>query len=324
MTKANTLLSRGVTLGKLNRDAKNMLRYARFVVVLKKEGRLAVIDNGDRRANGLPYAKIIAVLGPVQHKDVFLQESVLMEVGYSRTRPYAQLEKRPKDKAGNRAGCRWNLKPRIRMRGLSEEETVLVYPDIVKCMTAIVLEEREKWKKKGRWWGGSVGYVERGIHFTVNHCDKIIHRQMMLEDVRYRKKRYIAGHAKRIRRYLKRYKYSYYSRKELRSYAYARRIAELLSQPYYTPFYRTVICEVFAEGTHERTLLGLIMEAFGLDVSLDGIDAFVLSSTLVVLPELRDLWCHRPIKQPLVHAKGASTFVLFLERRYREKNEIPF
>lgn len=166
---------RRVTIRKLQRDAQNLRAYARYVLVLK-DGFVTVVDNADRRKKHLPYAKIIAVLGPVEYAGKLLQESVLMEIGYSRTRPYAQLEEQSKDEHGNRLNSRWHLKSRSRARILSDEELMLVYQHIVQCMTSIVLEQRESWTTKKPWFVKGARYVDRGIFFTISQSDALMHR----------------------------------------------------------------------------------------------------------------------------------------------------
>lgn len=317
---------RGVTLDKLGRDVSNIRQYARFVIVLGGH-QLEVIDNGHLRKEGLPYAKLIAVLGPTEYKGVSLRESVLMEVGYSKTRPYAQLEKRPIGDEREYSSRRWFLKERPRSRELSSDEFVSVYPHITCCMEKIVLEQRESWKTKEPWWrkGSGTGQAtDRGIHFTISHSDELLHRKFILEDVRYRKWKYISRHASWIRQSFSGYKCSSYTTKQLKSFDKMCRIAEMLSQGHYTPFYRVVLANCFADGSRPRFLLDSVMEAFEIDVSLTEQEAIGLEPLPVALPKLKNLWCYRPPGQPLVQAKGSSVFELILERSYREKVETPF
>lgn len=314
----------GVSLEKLQRDARNIRQYARFVIVLNGQ-QAEVIDNGHLKKSGLPYAKLIAVLGPVEYKGVSLEESVLMEIGYSRTRPYTQLEERPVDKNGRRSSCRWFLKGRARVGSVSNEDFQRVYPIMVRCMEQVVLECRENWGTKGPWYVDGPGEVERGIYFTVSHSDEFLYQQFVREDVRYRKNKYIRNHADWILgRLLSGYKYLYYPPRQLKSFANARRVVELLSQEHYTPLYRVALCECFRAGTKQRALIELIIETFNIDVSLNDQEKHVLGRGQCPLPRLKNLWCYRPPTQPRVHAQGSSVFEIILERNYREQNEIPF
>ena len=323
MDRLNQSPSREVTLRKLKRDAENMRQYARFAVVLKGD-TVEIIDNRDRKMTGLPYARIIAILGPVFYKGELLEESVLMEVGYSRTRPYAQLEERPRNEHGFRENKRWSLSARARIDGLTGEHFSIIYPAIERCMTAVVLELREKWKTKDPWWVNGPGKVARGIFFTVHQSDILMHRQMVLEDVRYRDEKYISGHAEWIRKMLGRYKRSYYTPQQLKNFRVVRCVMELLSQPHYTPFYRSVFCGHFAIGSHEQVLLEAILEKSGIDVADSDQEVRAVRSAGMVFPKLKTIRCYRPPVQPTHHARGASVFEILLEEGYRERNEISF
>jgi hypothetical protein len=311
-----------VTLGKLIRDVANVRRYARFVLVLTQEG-VQVIDNGHLRKSGLPYAKLIAVVGTVSYKaETF--EGLLMEIGYSRTRPYTSLEERHETAGKGRAPRRWHLKARSRVRGLTDTELASIYPHFGPCMETIVLEHREKWQVKKAWWVNGPGPVERGVYFTVSRSDARMHQQMALEDVRFRKRAYISGHMKRIRRYLRRATLAYYPLERLRTRVWANLIADVLAQRHYTPFYRTVLIQQFPKGSHQRSLLGDIAEAFAIDVTLSDDEVAVLHAPEVVLPHFTNVRCYRVPQQPVVHARGASVFEVILTRSYREKHEVPF
>lgn len=327
---------RKATLEKLKRDAKNLRAYARFVIVLGESDRIEVIDNGARRAQGLPYARIIAVLGPAQYDGKSLSEGNLLEIGYSRTRPYASTELSENGGRSHQRGRLLKQRPRIRL--LSDEEMSRVYPHIIECMRAIVAESRAGWKTKGAWYvkkrpgyTKGPGAVEFGIHFTVSHSDRYLHRQFSLEDARHRKDTYILRHISWVRWLSKKYKFS----RQLKKHARARQIADMLSQGHYTAFYRTVLCRHFEEGSRARVLLDSIVEAFNIDVSLTEQEAHALESASISLPQLVNLRCYRIPRQPTVHAREATVFEIVLEREYRlslershgektDDDEVPF
>lgn len=308
---------REATVAKLVRDAENIRQYARFVIVLKGGTGVEVIDNGTRRAQGLPYARIIAVLGPARYKENLLKEGNLLEIGYSRARPYASTEL---SKNGGRSHQRGRfLKQRPRVRLLSDEEMARVYPHIVDCMRVIVLESSEHWEtrtwhiKKRPGYTKGPGEVGRGVYFTVSHSDQHLHRQFGLEDMQHRKDSYILRHISWVRWLFKKYKFS----RQLRKHARARQIADMLSQSHYTPFYRTVLCRHFEEGSRERALLDSIVKTFNIDVSITEQEAHVFESSSVSLPSFETMRCYRIPQQPTIHARGATVFELFLEKEYR-------
>lgn len=316
---------RRVTCAKLKRDVENLRKYARFVIVLN-ETFVEVVDNIERRNKKLPFAKLIAIIGPAEHEGIFFNESLLMEVGYSNTRPYKQTELWVKREDGSFIKS-LTLKQRPRVRKISDDELSLTYPHIVQCMTTIVLEQRAGWMIKEPWFVSGARYVERGIFFTISRTDALMHRQMVLEDVRYRKWKYIYHHASWIRARLGALKSSYYTSKQLKSFARIRNVAQMLSNGHYTAFYRAVLCRQFAEGTHVRCLLDSIMEVFHIDVSLSDEESNTLDAVLV-LPKFVNIRCYRPPVQPRMqpraHGQGSSIFEVVLERKYREKNEVPF
>ncbi len=125
MNEAQKPSIRRVTKGKLERDAERIKTYARFVIVLGGNGTVSKIIDNERRKKNLPYAKIIAVVS---------DEGILMEIGYSRTRPYSQLEGWTRKEDGTRLTSRWHLKARPRARALTDGEFAQVYPYIIKCM----------------------------------------------------------------------------------------------------------------------------------------------------------------------------------------------
>lgn len=299
---------RKATPEKLKRDAENLRTYARFVIVLGESDRIEVIDNGARRAQGLPYAKLISVLGSAGN---------LLEIGYSRARPYASTEL---SKNGGRSHQRGQfLKQRPRVRLISNEEMARVYPHIVDCMRVIVLESSEHWEtrtwhiKKRPGYTKGPGEVGRGIYFTVSHSDRHLHRQFGLEDMQHRKDSYILRHISWVRWLFKKYKFS----RQLRKHARARQIADMLSQSHYTPFYRTVLCRHFEEGSRERALLDSIVKTFNIDVSITEQEAHVFESSSVSLSSFENLRCYRIPQQPTVHARGATVFEISLEKEYR-------
>ena len=309
---------RRATVEKLKRDTANLKAYARFVLVLKESG-VVVIDNGFRKTQGLPYAKIIAVLGPAHYDGEDIPEGNLLEIGYSRTRPYASTEL----SKGERSHHRRFLKQRPRARSLSAGEMTRIHSHIVECMRTIVLELSAHWTTRTWCARKKPGYAKgpeefgRGIYFTVHHSDRLLHKQFSLEDVRHRKDRYLLRHASWIRCLFREYASSQYTPKQLKSFARARRVVEMLSQDHYTPFYRTVLCRHFEEGSHERVLLDSIMKAFNIDVSVDEHGMRILESEPVSLPLFENLRCYRISDQPTVHARGATVFEIFLEREYR-------
>lgn len=320
---------RKATPEKIESDVENVCRYARFAIVLK-EGVPHLIDNGQLFRSDKPFARIIVVVGPLYQKGERSHEpteTVLLEIGYSRTRPYSRVEYHYKQSNGERQrNGRWYLKERTRVRGISDSELQTIYPVIEQCMAAIVLECREHWKHKERWWVSGPGLVDRGIYFTIDKSDHTLYRQVLLEDIRFRKDEYIHGHARRIRRLVGHYRYPDYSRQQLERFSGVGKVVELLrEQTYDDPFYRRVLLECFKPGSHIREILERMNRFFDLQMmnSCDEYARVVYEEDGLKLP----LWQAvraRLVQQPMWHAKNGLVFETILERRYREIHECPF
>lgn len=313
---------RVATLGKVQRDGQNIMNYARFAIVLRG-GVPELIDNGNLRKQCQPFAHLIAVIGPAHHLGTFVPEAVLLEIGYSRTRPYSQLEQLMAAKGGEKFSKPWSLKGRTRVRKISDPELQAVYPMIERCMAEIVLECRETWKNKGRWWVHGPGLVERGIRFTFDKSDRSLYRQMLLEDIRLRKEKYIRGHARRISRLIGGYRRADYSKQQLERFPGVERVAELLrEQTYYSPFYRRVLLECFKPDSHTRILLERLnrMFRFGLEEESEyatvvyGTDGPAFGSWKFIRA--------RVVDQPTKHAKNGLVVEVTIERNCREENEV--
>lgn len=319
---------RVATLGKIQRDGENIKRFARFVIVLRN-GVPELIDNGKLWRHAQPFARLVAVLGPVCLGGTTVPESVLLEIGYSRARPYAPLEQvmvgRATGKGGVSLSETWTLPERIRARRMSDSELQIVYPMIERCMTEIVLECRETWKSKDRWWVPGPGRVEGGIRFTFDKADRSLYRQVLLEDIRFRKDRYIRGHARRIRRLIGHYRHAEYSERQLGRFTGVEKVVDLFREMTYDNlFYRRVLLECFRQGSLVRELLERMSRMFRLHLEGGGEYAAVVYDEEG--PSL-GLWKNiraRVIDQPRVHAKHGVVFEITLERSYRERNEVPF
>lgn len=312
---------RVVTLGKIERDAKNMRQYARFVIVLEK-GIPRVIDNGHLFRAAQPFAHLIAVLGPVRYQGVLVDETVLLEIGYFRTRPYMQLEERKKSGSG-----RWFLKGRVRVRKISDHEFQAVYPLIEQCLAQVVLERRETWKpesREKRYLKNGAGWVERGLRCTVDKTDQLLYRQVLAEDIRYRREKYIGWHVWCINRWIGRYKTGK-SDKQIRGLIGVQKAAELIaSKNYRNPAYRQALVESFPPNSRTRLLLERMDSLFSLGLEEESEEVRLLKRLRAkVLNSFQSIRL-RVVNQPKVHANGSIVAEVTLERKFRENNECPF
>ena len=303
---------------KLARDVAKVESYARFVIAIQG-GEVTLIDN-KYRVKKLPYMRIIAVTG--FENDDTSDKRVLLEIGYRRSRPYQQIEESCSlniSKTG-----RWHIKGRKKTRTLSDEEMNLVYPSIVRCMADIVLETRETWECKESWYLPGQGLVERGVYFTFHLDDALLCRHMLLEDSDYRCARYIHHHAGCVRYWLRRYKQSYYSSKELRSFVGVRKVASLIHEHYSDALYREVLFKsIISKRPHLEGILNAIVLQYDLPTCNDDMKLF-LGDGDWVLPRMEIVYCRRIFDQPKKHAQGCLVFEIMLSDDFRERYEFPF
>lgn len=317
---------RQATLSKVQRDGQNLKQYARFVIVFRN-GKPELIDNGRRQKQGQSFARIIAVLGPVRYHGTLVSEAVLLEVGYGRTRPYAQLEERQRSPDGKRLSQnRWFLKERVRARKISNAELHAAYPLLEQCMTNIVLDQREAWNPESRksWWIDGPGFVERGVHFTMSKSDRLLHRQVLAEDIRYRREKYINWHAACVSRWIGGYSLRS-SDKQLRQRAKVSQAAELISSKHYhNPLYRRALVESFPVNSRVRLLLERMDSIYTLRLDQESDEIRLLEQTqAIALKPFRNIR-FRVVDQPKVHANGSIVAEVTLERKFREIHECPF
>ncbi len=304
--------------GKLARDVVRVESYARFVITIQG-GEVLLIDN-KYRVKKLPYMRIIAVTG--FENDDASDKRVLLEIGYSRSRPYQQIEE---SSFPSIAGTgRWCIKERKKTRTLSDEEMSLVYPSIVRCMADIVLETRETWECKESWYIPGQGLVERGVYFTFHLDDALLCRHMLFEDRDYRCARYIHHHAGCVRYWLRRYKQSYYSPKELRSFVGVKKVASLMREHYSDVLYRKALFKsIISKRPHLEGILDAIVLQYELPTCNDDIKLF-LGDGDWVLPRMEIVYCRRIFDQPKKHAQDCLVFEIMLSDDFRERHEFPF
>jgi hypothetical protein len=317
-----------VTLEKLKRDTDRLRRFARFAIVVN-HGIVEIVDNEKLFREKRPFASLIAVLGSIGQNNQGIDpetETVILEIGYFRSRPYAQVEwHAPETDGRRRRNQRWYLTPRIRARNISDEELRVIYPALEQCIAQIVIERRETWKTKGRWWVPGPGAVERGIYFTVDKSDRSLYRQLLAEDVRFRKERYMRGHAARISRLIGHYRSSYYSRRQLERFVGAEKVANLVRDTsYWNPFYRRALLECFKPGSHTRTVLERMDEFFKFGFGeASEYGAVLYDETGPKLSQWKSIR-GRVVEQGRIQASGRIVIEITLERKFREHNECPF
>jgi hypothetical protein len=287
--------ARQPALEKLARDVTSLKKHARFIVLLTNSGP-QIIDNHRIEKEGGLLGQIIAVLGPAFSEGVFVEQALLLEIGYSSTRPYSKA--RFKKKFRERQG--YHLKPfealhgRRQVRQLSNEELRLVYPLIEQCMWEIVSECRAQWKPESRGlrWVRGAGWIPRGIFFSFRKSDVSVYRQILMEDLRYRRYRYIAEHARMIRHWLKGVARNG-SVQQLARNSEANKVAELLTLRYATPLYFHTLLAFFGIDIGLHQLVLRIAEVFKVPFIAEDAEArHALETQDSPLPEFEKIRCY--------------------------------
>ncbi len=299
----------GVTKEKLLRDVEHVRAHARTVICLDENACVReVID----RANDPHPACLVVVLAPVMYEHECI-ESVVLEIGYSRARPYSSIEQ----------GGALFMPERRRFVRANAKQLAGAYPAILRAMENIVLLARCGWKNRGTWFRSGPGYIERGIVFTVAKEDRALYRQVLREDVRMRRERYIDWHAKCIARWIGHYRHAGFSRQQLLLFSGARKVGELLSR-YTSPFYREALLREFREGSLLHTLVEHIADANSIDLRSTSEAALLWGERDGVALPLAKNVRFRLRAAPSVHGAGCVVFEVTLEKEFREREECPF
>jgi hypothetical protein len=271
------------------RDVNNICRYARFVICVERSGLIVnIVDRPDASASIIAVVLVADLLGDT------LAEQVLLEVGYGRTRPYAAIEK--------------DEKLLMKERKVRDEFPLGCYPNIFRaifdCAEKVVIETCSKWEKPGDWFVKGIGYVGRGVTFTISRHDEFLYRQMLVEDLRRQRERNIDKHVRSISQWLGHYKRVDYTDSQFKSFEGVRKTAELLTTYEERPRHRDALLRSFRISSKVHALIERIIEVFKIDFSnVDPEAELIAKHRPDRLISLKSLWVRlRP--QPSKHARG--------------------
>ncbi len=183
-----------IRVQKAMRDTDRIRRHAHFVIVLgvdEQHGPYCreFIDNTERGY----VANVIAVLAPVDLFDGWfvLEQSVVLEVGLTRGRPYTQAES-----SLGAANRRLVVKKRHKLRDATFDEVAGAWPRILEC-----IKEETRRLQGGRMYPNTFllrgrNYIhDDGIRVTVSKNDRYLYWKIVIEDERARIRRYIGDRA---------------------------------------------------------------------------------------------------------------------------------
>ena len=295
---------------KAMRDARLLREYARFIVVLDKDqlGRVFVKETIDNSEKGY-IANVIAVLAYVELFDgaFTLDQGLVLEVGISRGRPY----QRAKTKKNNGSAVSISrIKGRRKLRDISMEEMLVIWPVLVGLITKHTLAVRGNWSGKGEeWFVSSIGRgVPRGAYFTVSESDKVLARKVILEDTRYLLKLYLYRKALHISWWLRRFKFSYYPECQLKSFEGVKKAVDMWKNARWKPRLARAVISHIPFG--KKDLFLAVLKAHGLKDPFDDDPLYPdpFDAQAQKLPVLKSVWFYIPSRIREVQARGCLVF----------------
>lgn len=129
---------------KLVRDGRTIKQYARWVLVIDEEGN--ILSTIDRSHKGY-LVNSIAVLGPALVKGTLMPETVLLEIGLSRCRPYRRSERGNRDVV---VSSREVIPKRLRAACISHKQLAAIWPTVWPMLEEFVGQTRAGWKETSR------------------------------------------------------------------------------------------------------------------------------------------------------------------------------
>lgn len=116
-------------------QAKRERMYARYVIIIDEEGNAI-----DFIENPHPQISVLSVVGPAWIGDIFLEETILLEIGLRHSFPYRET-------GGIRNGSRRRfISPRKKRVSLSMDQLSNVFPKIYEVLVENMREVTSGWK----------------------------------------------------------------------------------------------------------------------------------------------------------------------------------
>jgi hypothetical protein len=299
---------------KATADAERLRQHACVLIVLDAEGN--IVSEVRRDPRDPIVVRVIAVLAPAVIRGVSIPEANVLEIGFSRTRPYTQSYR----------GNQTVISARKHARKITSDEYAKIHTYVLELMRELTLKLRESWKHKEAWRIGRKNVeFARGIFFSIDKSDLAVYAQMLAEDVRSRGKRYFPHMARRIERLIAQYDKAY-SDKQFRKLMGVDKLAFLLGKQREPALYvREILKHVRPQY---RIRLRRVVELFGIPFEEEDEHTRLVDEYARTHPSVEGLNIlevrHR---KRLVHGKNSFVLEAFLDKHYskaRETPEVPF
>lgn len=289
---------------KIRRDAERIKSFARQVFVLDENGRVVSSFRKNKRNCRI---NAIAVLAPASFNGSRVPETLVLEIGISRTRPYRKVER-------SSDGRRFDIVTwRHRVRELTRKEAEAVWPVLKEAIISVMLEDRSAWETKeykifAR--GGSEWNFPRmrGISFSVLADDRHIFRLISAESSK-RKEPFLLEYAKGLESWLRKYRYVSYPDRDMKLMKNLNSAVGMWRRLKLSLEDGATVLSMMKEG--KRTLLRNALYVFGLKDPLDECDG---ASQFVGKATFRSI-----IKGNLVHGKSCALYEVAPTREFVRK-----
>jgi hypothetical protein len=306
-------------LSKVERDVESLKKFARFIILIESDGSIRVISNYHLLVTNQLVIPLIAVVTQIQSFDCPVWASVL-EIGYKRARPYRRVE--------NTNTGELLLQNRDDSHHLTETQFLAVYPTLLKCLEAVLVETRVKWKSDDVRFINGRAY-ERGVQITVRHSDAMLCHALLRESLKY----FRIAHGNKLIRWLNyTLRHNKFNRYSVGQYGPNVRIAAasvMRSRFSKRPFWT----EGLLLNVHKRSLLeNALLDIHGFFSEWDDEARLAFEIARLPLPNADGLLIWHTLDQPSdkqsgTHAHGCSRFEVIFDRRsvkHRGKREGEF
>lgn len=324
---------RAPTVEKIRSDGIRMYCEARYVIILNEKGEVVETINRSITYTG----NFLVILAPIIYNGWKVNLSVVLEIGFSRSSPYQQFEKWFD-------GKKVATKNRRPVCKLTDEKIISLLSLLSDTVKKIALEETSHWKsltyvgEKNPFRSRNINW-KCGIFASIPTDEEILCYAVYLLDIKTRS-RYLREKSFFIRFWLRNFKHVHYSRNQLRSYANAQKVAEMIMNAEYPKHYLQVVMDSLS--SKNKALVELCIRAFSKEMK-DGEDYMELEDLLKtpappllytsleskfdsnLAVEIKSGWklhgyvWERRNKERVVHAKNALRFEIGLDKNDREE-----
>ena len=298
---------------RLLRDVVKHKNHSRFVIILDDENKASLIENQPAEGMSREIIPLIVVIGSGEYLGQNISETILLEIGLKRTRPY-----RP-TLSGTFS------REREPVCDINPEQQQAAFPIILECLEKHLLETRARWTAKSSRWFVSFGayQVEKGVQISVHKRDRWLYRECLFQHMRYFQSIHLPKFAKWIKDRLRTSKFNRYSPRQYGPKA--RQVGEEIRRSRY--FNEPLLLETLMQMSGRADLIRSILSDLHNHIhTLDEETELVYIDPHVSFPQKNYLWFYKTLDQPAENgfksqAKGCARFEVIPETSWISKIE---